>query len=126
MANSTGDAFSHTKQVVLPRATLCAAFLFSSLMQKKKEKRRKKVGCTCQSNGGAALPYPSAGLEVDEEECWENEKRKIIIPERPQWRSWNRTRNEWLGQTSPDGAAQAGEPTESRRTIRSSFAEQIF
>lgn len=35
LANSTGGAFRHTEQVVLPRATLCAAFLLRLCKEKK-------------------------------------------------------------------------------------------
>lgn len=128
MANSTGDAYSRTKRVALPRATLCAVF-FSFHDAKKKKQKEKKVGRTCLPNGCTALPYPSAaGLE---EECWKSQERKSASPSVPsggggapgttdqKLMAWSYT---------PDPAVQrwAGEPPESRRTIRSSFGALIF
>lgn len=67
------------KADVLPRATLCAAFLLRLC-----KKKGKKVGRTCPSNGCAALLYPSAaGLDVDGEECWESEEGKSASPSVP-------------------------------------------
>lgn len=103
VASASGDALGRTKRVVLPGATLSAAALFPSPMQKKRRKKEKQIGRASLPTGCAALPCPSAvGLEADGEECWESEGGKISIHRRPRRR--RRRRCYWNDRSEINGS----------------------